>query len=178
MAVVSRPLKLSRRIALPGGVRPAPSSWWTTALIYLLLLVLGYLLITPIIGWSQRRLDDIRYGFPRTTQIDGFVGHGEEGGMPTHLIALNLDRQVSILELPGGDTGKVQVLIGPYLVGADGENVTPYLSLQDMNDDGQVDLLLQVREEIVVYINDNGSFRFITPAERARLAPPEARGAE
>jgi hypothetical protein len=142
----------------------------------MLLLVLGYLLITPVIGWGQRRLDDLRYGFPRTTQIDGFVGHGEQGGAPTHLIALNLHRQVSILELPGGDIGKVQVLAGPYLVGADGENVTPHLSLQDIDGDGLVDLLLQVREEIVVYINDNGSFRLITPAERARLAPPEARG--
>ncbi|HEU5102857.1 MAG TPA: VCBS repeat-containing protein [Roseiflexaceae bacterium] len=177
MAVVSRPIKHSRRIALPGGVRPAPS-WWTTALIYILLLVLGYLLITPIIGWGQRRLDDMRYGFPRTTQIDGFVGHGEQGGIPTHLIALNLQRQVSILEIPGGDTGKVRALVGPYLVGADGENVTPFLSLQDMNGDGQTDLLLQVREEIVVYINDTGSFRLITPAERARLVPPEERGAK
>jgi hypothetical protein len=177
MAVVSRPIKHSRRIALPGGVRPAPS-WWTTALIYSLVLVLGYLLITPIIGWGQRRLDDIRHGFPRTTQIDGFVGHGEEGGTPTHLIALNLQRQVSILEIPGADPGKVQTLVGPYLVGADGANVTPYLSLQDMNGDGQSDLLLQLREEIVVYINDTGSFRPITPAERAQLVAPQARGAE
>ena len=175
MAVDSRPIKTSRRIALPGGVRLAPS-WRTTALVYLLLLILGYLLITPVIGWGQRRLDDLRYGFPRTTQLDGFVGHGEEGGTPTHLFALNLRRQVSILEIPGGDTGQVRVLAGPYLVGADGEYVTPHLSLEDMNGDGQADLLLQVREEIVVYINDNGSFRLITPAERALLAPQEARG--
>ena len=92
MAVISRPTKRSRRIALPGGVRPALSSWWMTALAYLLLLILGYLLITPVIGWGQRRLDDLRYGFPRTTQIDGFVGHSELGGTPTHLIALNLHR--------------------------------------------------------------------------------------
>jgi hypothetical protein len=177
MAGVSPPIKNPRPNALPGGVRPAPS-WWTTALIYVLLLVLGYLLITPIIGWGQHRLDDIRHGFPRTTQIDGFVGHGEAGGAPTHLIALNLQRQVSILEIPGGDPGNVRPLVGPYLVGADGENVTPYLSLQDMNGDGKTDLLLQVREEIIVYINDNGSFRLITPAERAQLVAPQARGAE
>ena len=176
MAVVSRPTKTSRRIALPGGVRPALSPWRTTALVYLLLLILGYLLITPAIGWGQRRLDDLRYGFPRTTQIDGFVGHGEAGGMPTHLIALNLHRQVSILEIPGGDTSQVRVLAGPYLVGADGEYVTPQLALQDINGDGQDDLLIQVREEIVVCINDNGSFRLITPAERAQLVSPGARG--
>jgi hypothetical protein len=174
MAVVSRPIKTSRRITPPGGVRSALSSWRTAALAYLLLLILGYLLITPLIGWGQQRLDDLRYGFPRTRQIDGFVGHGEEGGTPTHLMALNLHRQVSILEIPGGDTAKVQVLPGPYLVGADGENVVPHLSLQDINGDGQADLLLQVREEVVVYINENGSFRFMTPAERARLVSPGA----
>jgi hypothetical protein len=178
MAVVSRPTKTSRRIAPLAGVRPALSSWRTTALVYVLLLILGYLLLTPVIGWGQRRLDDLRYGFPRATQIDGFVGHGEEGGMPTHLIALNLHRQVSILEIPGADVGNVRVLAGPYLVGADGETVAPRLALQDMNGDGHADLLLQVREEIVVYINDNGSFRLITPAERARLAPSGARGAD
>jgi hypothetical protein len=176
MAVISRPTKTSRRTALPGGLRPALSLWRTTALAYLMLLFLGYLLITPVIGWGQRRLDTMRYGFPRTTQIDGFVGHGEEGGEPTHLIALNLNRQVSILEIAGGDSAKVRALPGPYLVGADGGYVVPYLSLRDLNGDGQADLLLQVREEIVVYINENGSFRLMTPAERARLVTPEAPG--
>ena len=174
MAVVSRPIKTSRRIALPGGVRPTLSSWLTTALVYLLVLIVGYLLLTPVFAWGQRRLDDMRYGFPRTTQIGGLVGHDEAGGEPTHLMALNLRGQISILELPGGDPAKTRAIVGPYLVGADGPYVVPHLSLQDVSGDGQVDLLLQVREETVVYINDNGTFRLITPAERARLVSPEA----
>lgn len=173
MAVVSRPIKNSRRIALPGGVRQTLSSWWMTAIAYMLLLVLGYVLLTPVFTWGQRRLDDLRYGFPRTTQLDGFVGHGEESGMPTHLMALNLDGQVSILEFPGGDPARLRAFPGPYLVGADGPYVAPHLSLADLTGDGQADLLLQVREEVVVYVNADGSFRVITPAERARLAPPE-----
>jgi hypothetical protein len=174
MAVVSRPARNSRRITLAGAVRQALSSWWAAALIYLLLLVLGYLLLTPAFAWGQRRLDDMRYGFPRTTQIGGLVGHDEAGGEPTHLMALNLRGQISILELPGGDPAKTRAIVGPYLVGADGPYVVPHLSLQDVSGDGQVDLLLQVREETVVYINDNGTFRLITPAERARLVSPEA----
>jgi hypothetical protein len=174
MAVVSRPTRNSRRIALAGGVRQALPSWWMAALAYLLLLVLGYLLLTPVFTWGQRRLDDLRYGFPRTTQVTGFVGHGEAGGEPTHMMALNLRGQVSILELPGDDPTAVKAILGPYLVGADGPYVVPHLSLQDINGDGQADLLLQVREEIVVYINEHGSFRLITPAERVRLAAPGA----
>ena len=169
MAVISRPTRNSRRIALPGGVRQALSSWRTAALTYLLLLVLGYFLLTPVFAWGQRRLDDLHYGFPRSTQLDGFVGHSEESGDPTHLIALNLRGQISILEIPGGDAAKVQALAGPYLVGADGQYVVPHLSLADADGDGQADLLLQVREELIVYMNDNGTFRLITPAERAHL---------
>jgi hypothetical protein len=174
MAVVSRPTKNSRRISLAGGIRQALSSWWAAALTYLLLLVLGYLLLTPVFAWGQRRLNDMRYGFPRTTQLDGLVEHDEAGGEPTHLIALNLHGQVSILELPGGDPAKTRAIVGPYLVGADGPYVVPHLSLEDLSGDGQLDLLLQVREEIVVYINENGAFRLMTPAERAQLAAPEA----
>jgi hypothetical protein len=176
MAVVSRPTRNSARIPLPQGMRRALPSGWTAALAYLLLLVLGYLLLTPAFTWGQRRLDDLRYGFPRTTQLDGVVGHGESGGEPTHLIALNLRGQISILEIPGGDPAQARAIAGPYLFGADGAYVVPRLSLEDVNGDEQADLLLQVREEIVVYINENGTFRLITPAERARLAPAGAQG--
>src|SRR6266498_1988829 len=141
MTVIAQPMPTSHRIVLPGGQRQALASWWTTALTYLLLLLLGYLLLTPVFTWGQRRLDDLRYGFPRATQLDGFVGHGEESGDPTHLMALNLRRQISILELPGGDPTKTRVLAGPYLVGADGSFVVPHLALEDVNGDGSADLL-------------------------------------
>lgn len=176
MAVVSRPLKQPRRIALPSGVRSALSSWGSTVLLYVLLLVLGYLLLTPVFAWGQRRIDDLRYGVPRTTQIDGYVGHHETSGEPTHFVALNLRRQISVLEFPGGDPAQVRVFSGPYLVGADGEDVVPHLALQDVNGDGRADITLQVRDEIVLYINDQDTFRLITPAERAQLAQSQAHG--
>jgi hypothetical protein len=174
VAAVAQPLQTAPHSVPPGRERQARSSWRMTALAYLL--VLGYLLLTPVVTWGLRRLDDLRYSFPRTTQLDGFVGHGEEGGEPTHLLALNLRGQVSILEFPGGDPMKTRVLTGPYVVGADGPSGVPYLALQDVNGDMQADLLLQVREEVVVYVNENGTFRLITPVERARLAPPGAHG--
>jgi hypothetical protein len=176
MAAVAQPMQTAPHSVPPGRERQARSSWRMTALAYLLLLVLGYLLLTPVVTWGQRRLDDLRYSFPRTTQLDGFVGHAEEGGEPTHLLALNLRGQVSILEFPGGDPAQTRALAGPYVVGADGPYVVPSLSLADVNSDGQADLLFQIREEVVVYINENGAFRLITPAERARLAPPGAQG--
>ena len=178
MAVVSRPLNSSRRAILLDRARRALSSFWTSALAYLLLLVIGYALLTPVFGWGQRRLDDLRYGYPRSTQVEGFVGHAEQGGAPTHLIALNLHGQVSVLEIPGGDTTQVRPLTGPYLVGADGRYVVPHLSLRDLTGDGQVELLLQVRDEVVVYVNDAGAFRLMAPEERAQLEAAGAPGQE
>src|SRR5574341_1118301 len=52
---------------------------------------------------------------------------------------------------------QARTLAGPYLVGADGPYVVPYLSLADVNGDGHADLLLLVREEVVVYINEHGT---------------------
>jgi hypothetical protein len=176
MAAVAQPMQTAPRSAPSSRERQARSSRRMTALAYLLLLVLGYLLLTPVVTWGQRRLDDLRYSFPRTTQLDGFVGHGEESGDPTHLMALNLRGQINILELPGSDPAQARTLAGPYLVGADGPYVVPYLSLADVNGDGHADLLLLVREEVVVYVNEHGTFRLITPAERARLVLPEAHG--
>jgi hypothetical protein len=40
------------------------------------------------------------------------------------------------------------------------------MRLLDVNDDGHPDLLLRVRKEELVYINDSGQFRLMTRAER------------
>jgi hypothetical protein len=169
-------MKDSRRIPRLGGVWQALSAWRSAALAYILLLVLGYALLTPVFAWGQRRIDDLRYGVPRTVQLDGYVGHHEADGAPTHFVAFNLHRQVSVLEFPGGDPAQVHVLTGPYLVGSDGEDVAPHLALRDNNGDGRDDLALQLRDEVVYYINDQDTFRLITPAERAQLAQPQAHG--
>jgi hypothetical protein len=174
MAVISRPIDGSRRAL--GAARRALASGWTSALAYVLLLVLGYALLTPVFGWGQRKVDDLRYGYPRVTQVEGFVGHAEEAGAPTHLMALNLHGQVSIVEIPGGDAAQVRAIPGPYLVGADGRYVVPHLSLRDLTGDGRAELLLRVRDEVVVYVSDNGVFRVMTPAERSQLVASEAPG--
>ncbi len=120
-------------------------------------------------GQAQIWLDDVRYGRPRTMQISGAVGHNEGSGQPTHFIAVNLDRRVVVMEMPGGDAAKTQVLQGPYLFGAD-ENLTPVgLQLADVNRDGKNDLIISVKAEQIIYINAGDSFRLIQPDERQQL---------
>ena len=75
-----------------------------------------------------------------------------------------------VIEIPGGDASKTRTLTGPYLFGA-GEDKTPVLlRLEDLNRDGARDLIVNVKNEEIVYINKDGQFQPLTPEERARLA--------
>jgi hypothetical protein len=168
MAVTSKDIDgkgVGRASVFPRSVGPVA---------YLVTFVLAalavYVLVGAVVNWGQVRLDDLRYGRPRTTHLEGYVGHGGEvEGRPTRFVGLNIDRQVVVLELPGGDTTQVRSLAGPYLFGAD-ESLTPVLlSLRDMDGDGLQDLIVDVRNEQIVYLNRDGGFRLPTPDEQSRL---------
>lgn len=156
-----------------GGARASRlrgAGMWAYVITFLLAAAAIYVLVGAVVRWGQVRVDDLRYGRPRTTHIEGYVGHGAEAaGSPTRLIGMNIDRQVVVLELPGGEATQVRSLPGPYLFGAD-EHLTPVLlSLRDMDGDGQEDLLVNVRNEQIVYLNRDGGFRLPTPEEQQRL---------
>lgn len=129
-----------------------------------------YALVSTIVSWGQIWMDDLNYGRPRTTHLHGFVGRQEEAnGQPTHFVAINLQRQVVVLELPGGDANKVRSLPGPYLFGANEELTPILLALHDVDGDNQGDLLITVRNEQVIYLNRDGAFRMPTPEEQSQL---------
>lgn len=170
MAVTSRSIRSARRVWAenPGVQRNLH------ALTYGVTLVLGalaaYTLIGLLVGRVTMLVDDMRYGYPRTSHVEAFVGHGETAGQPTHLIAMNLNRQVVILEMPGGDPAQVRSINGPYLFGAD-EHLTPViLSVADVDGDSAPDLLLDIRRERIIYLNRDGGFRLPTAEEQAQLA--------
>jgi hypothetical protein len=128
-----------------------------------------YLAVSAIVSWTATRLDDIQYGNPRTTHLDAVLGNGDSPAAPTHFIGMNLNRQVSILELPGGDISKAVAITGPYLFG-DGEDLTPVkLLVQDINGDTLPDLLVTVKNEQLAYVNDKGTFRPITADEKTQI---------
>ncbi|KPV52462.1 hypothetical protein SE17_15365 [Kouleothrix aurantiaca] len=148
-----------------------PISFHTLA--YVVTAVLALLAIYAIMGnvmsWGQGKVDDFRYGATRTYQVDAVVGHNDGAGTPSHFIAMNLNRQVMVIEIPGGDASKIRTLTGPYLFGA-GEDKTPVLlRFDDLNRDGSQDLIVNVKNEEIVYLNKEGQFQPITPEERARL---------
>lgn len=173
MAVTSRDLhnagSLRRQVSHP---IPVARQYRTATrppyiLTVLLSLVALILMANSMIAWAQIKIDDLRYGRPRTMQLSGFVGHNEAAGVPTQFVAMNLNRRVVVFEIPGGDVGQTRTLTGPYLFGAN-EDLTPVrLRLQNVNADQQADLIVSVKNEEIIYINEAGSFRLINAEERA-----------
>lgn len=171
MAVTSKTMRSAQRINLRVRVGALPRWLYVPAygVSLLFMAITIYSMVSVLVGKVHVVVDDFRYGRPRIMQIDAFVGHEETTRMPTHLLAMNLSRQVVVFELPGGDPTKVRTLRGPYLFGAE-EDLTPvFLSVQDMDSDGQLDLVLDVRHEQIVYLNKAGVFRPPTPDEQAIL---------
>jgi hypothetical protein len=119
-------------------------------------------------GWFNTILDDIHYGRPRTFQMDAMVGH-ESGSTPSHFIAINLNRHIEIIELPGGDAAHARIYIGPQLFGEGDELIPVTLKFVDLNGDKKPDMLVDLRGSRVVFINEKGTFRMAQPAERRQL---------
>lgn len=128
-----------------------------------------YVVLSAAVQWVQVKLDDFQYGRPRTSQMDAYVGHGEREGSPSHFIAMNLNRRVTILQLPGGDSTRATAIVGPYLFGQ-GEDLTPVqMNVQDVNLDSKPDLVVTVKSEQLLYLNDGSTFKMATPEEQAAI---------
>lgn len=183
MAVTSRNLRTSAAQRTSAALnmtskaqrasQPRSTNILVSATTLVFIIVLINLILTPALNWGRTKLDDFRYGRPRTVQLTAHVGHEAVSGLPSHFVAMNLDRRVVILEMPGGDATQTRTIVGPYLFGA-GEDLTPVvLRFADVNADLRPDMLVNVKQEEMVYINDeaSNSFRIITADELAQLQP-------
>ena len=144
----------------------------SSAILATLAILVAYQLLGSAVFWAQLRLDDLRYGYPRSCQVDGYVGFGDANGLPTHFIALNLHRQVMIYAIAGSDPTHVLTIKGPYLFGANEQYAPVRLRLIDVTGDGYPDLILDVDRQHVVYVDEPqlGTFRPLLPQERAATA--------
>ena len=132
-------------------------------------MLLLWTLLSSIFGWITTTANDIRYGRPRTYQTDQFVGHGEQSGTPSHFLAINLNRRIEIIELPGGDATHAKIYLGPQLY-ATNDDLTPVtLTFLDVNGDHKPDMIVSFQSSRIVFINDQGSFRPMLPAERHQV---------
>lgn len=119
-----------------------------------------------VLNWWSTTLDDIRYGRPRTFQIDAVVGHNDSAASPSHFIAINLNGRIEVIEMPGGDGSHARIYLGPQLYDP-GDTLTPVtLSFMDVNGDHKLDMIIHVKSTQIVFINDGSGFRPLRPDER------------
>ncbi|MDB5059850.1 MAG: hypothetical protein JWO59_3322 [Chloroflexi bacterium] len=136
---------------------------WAMVLLVALALYVAYALITTVVSWTQVKLDDLRYGYPRTYQTDAYVGFNEQSGLPTHFVVMNAHRQVLIMIVPGGNPAHVSVIKGPYLFGPGQEFSPATLEVVDFNHDSYPDLRLHVAGQTITYLNDHRHHSFMLP---------------
>ncbi len=84
----------------------------------LLLLTLYIYVIFPLYVWANNIHNDWTYGASRTFRLDAVLGDHDSKANPTHLIALNLNGKVEILEFPGGDATHAKIFPGPRINGS------------------------------------------------------------
>jgi hypothetical protein len=149
------PLNYTRRVSSMQGFN---FHWLVFVGIAMFIMIIGWVAFSALGSWWQTTQDDWHYGRPRTFQTDAVVGHNDSSSNPSHFIAVNLNRHVLIVELPGGDATKARIYSGPILIGQ-GQDLAPVtLSFQDVNGDGLLDMIVNVQDAHFVYINGNGTF--------------------
>jgi hypothetical protein len=116
--VSSQPIRANTR-----KKRQQSMHWSLTVGISMLAMIVLLWLGQTLWAWGTVTYDDIKYGRPRTVQMDAFVGH-ETGTTPSHFIALNENGRIEIIELPGGDASHARIFLGPQLMG-DGAELAP-----------------------------------------------------
>jgi len=148
--------KPSQNLQTMGRLNPNRGQPLVLVGVGMLVTVLVLLVSQVVVPWAMKTADDVQYGYPRTTQEDHFVGH-EQGGMPSHFVAMNLQGQITVVELPGGNLKGAQLLVGPRLLGK-GADLAP-VTLQFVGDSQHPDLVVTVQSVQVRFHNTGTSYR-------------------
>ena len=137
---------------------PQPRLHWLVLLSLGMMIALVLVLIGQLAtNWLTATWDDLRYGRPRTFQVDAYVGH-ESGKVPSHFLALNLHGRIEVIELPGGDASHAYIYVGPQLIGPNADLVPAIIHFVDTRHDHHPDMLVQAGSIQVIFHNANGTF--------------------
>ena len=143
--------------------------WLVYAGLAMLGMLIVWILLTSFLSWWQVKMDDLHYGFPRTSQYDVVISPGDTTATQSHFIAMNLKRHIEIIDCPASDCSKAKVLIGPVLIGQNQDLAPVTLTFKDVNGDGKLDIVVNVQGSHFIFINDNGSFRQVRQTDNIHL---------
>lgn len=155
--------------SLTAGRERAGHFPWLSLLFGMLVMALLVFGLSKFGAWWQIHQDDVTYGRPRTFQMDAVVGHNDSASNPTHFIFENLKGHIIVIEMPGGDATHARVYLGPVLFG-DGQDLIPVTgTIKDVNGDGKPDLIINIQDQHIVFINTGTQFRPLQPGEHVNL---------
>lgn len=164
------------RVSTPAPRQSAPPTRTRRHIHPLLFVGLGLVVTTVLwIGiswlasWGTYEWNMLRYGDPRTFQVDAVVGHRDNSQHPSHFVAINLHGVVTILEFPAGDPGRARVLATTSVLGPNADQAVALLRFIDVTHRGTPDMLITIDGLESVLINDGQTFRPPTPAEQQQV---------
>lgn len=142
------------------GTRSSAGSWFLAVGTSMVVFVLLAWLVQGAWSWGSALADDLRYGRPRTTHVQAFVGH-EKGTSVSQFVAVNIDGQARVIEFPGGDSSHAMLYLGPHMSGPESELAPVQLLFVNGSDAKHPDMIIQMNGVGVRYKNVHG--RFATP---------------
>lgn len=138
-------------------------TWLCLAII---VMVVGWFLLSKVADWWTGVQDNIQYGTPfRTFQADQYMGMGDTPDHPDHFIALNLHGVIEVVQINPLDRKRDAV----YVLANVGEGSTPAsLAFRDTTGSGRVDVIVTVGDSTpyTIVLLNNGST--LTPTQPAR----------
>ncbi len=146
---------------LPAPKQSRKGFHWIVYVWLIVLCALALVFISSVIAslW-QRTSDSFHYGYPRASQVDADVGHGDTHHPISHFIAINTHGLIEVIEIPG-DPGKAK----PYLYviaqvsGDHSDEIPVTLSFTDVDGDGKIDMQVQVNATTYTLFNDGTTFK-------------------
>jgi hypothetical protein len=114
---------------------------WTG--VFCIFLILGWIGLNGVVSWWQGVQNDWTYGKQRHFEISAIVGHSDSANNPSHFTAENINGQIIVIELPGGNASKAKIYQIETVPGNTG-NPPVKISFQDMNADGKPDMLVVI----------------------------------
>ncbi|HLJ34299.1 MAG TPA: hypothetical protein VKU38_11630 [Ktedonobacteraceae bacterium] len=149
--------------------------WLLFVGIGMIAMLVVWVLGSSLLAWVSYERDNIVYGTPRTYQTDAVVGHGGDNLQhPSHFIAVNLNRQVIIVEFMAGSPAKSIDYVVPYYILGSGGNLTPVtVSFRDVTGDGKPDMIVDIhlspQDQTFVFVNDGTKFRAPNASDNIHL---------
>lgn len=150
----------NKRLVIHKEPPPKPRVHWLLIFGFGMLAAIGLVVGgTTLVSWWNMHQIDATYGYPRTSQVDAVVGHGDSEAHKTHFIVVNLNRQIIIIEIEGGDPAHVLSYRGPQVTSFDGYQMPVTLSFSDVNGDGKPDMIIHLGAAQVIYYNTGKGFK-------------------